>query len=150
MIRAVPNVAAMAPYALADLGPAGSVSLAQNESAFGPSPMSLKAGEVALAGAALYPDPDWSELREAIAGVHGLDAARVLCGAGSMELIGALIRAFAGPGDEVLGTDYGYLFVATACQQAGATHLKAAEPDLTVSVDALLAKASPRTRIVPW
>ncbi|MCU9849397.1 aminotransferase class I/II-fold pyridoxal phosphate-dependent enzyme [Defluviimonas sp. WL0024] len=147
MIRAVPNVAAMAPYALADLGPAGSVSLAQNESAFGPSPMALKAGEAALAGAALYPDPDWSELRAAIAEVHGLDASRILCGAGSMELIGCLIRAFAGPGDEVLGTDHGYLFVATACLQAGAGYVKAAEQDLTVSVDALLAKITSRTRI---
>lgn len=148
MIRAVPNVAAMAPYALADLGPAGSVSLAQNESAFGPSPKALAAGEAALAGVALYPDPDWSELRAAISEAHGIEATRILCGAGSMELIGCLIRAFAGPGDEVLGTDHGYLFVATACLQAGADYVKAAEPDLTVSVDALLAKFSPRTRIV--
>lgn len=148
MIRAVPNVAAMAPYALADLGPAGSVSLAQNESAFGPSPNAIAAGQAALADAALYPDPDWSDLRAAIAAAHGLDTAGILCGTGSMELIGCLIRAFAGPGDEVLGTDHGYLFVATACLQAGAGYVKAEEPDLTVSVEALLAKVSPRTRIV--
>ena len=46
MIRPVAPVAALAAYALADPAPPGTVSLAQNESAFPPSP------KVALAGAA--------------------------------------------------------------------------------------------------
>lgn len=148
MIRAVQNVAAMAGYALADLGDSRAISLAQNESAFAPSPKAIAAGQAALATATLYPDPDWRELRLAISSVHGLLAEDLLCGAGSMELIGCLIRAFAGPGDEVLGTAYGYLFVATACQQSGATYVQAAEPDLSVSVDHLLAQVTSATRIV--
>ena len=148
MIRPVQTVAGMAAYALADpLGP-GMVSLAQNESAFGPSPKALTAGQSALSGAALYPDPDWSDLRQAIAGVHRLAPDRILCGAGSMELIGALIRAFAGSGDEVLGTAHGYLFVATACQQAGAAYVTVPEPQFRVDIDLLLAAVTPRTRIL--
>lgn len=138
----------MAGYALADLGDATAVSLAQNESAFPASPRAILAGQAAMAGATLYPDPDWRDLRAAIAGVHGLPADGILCGAGSMELIGALIRAYAGPGDEVLGSAYGYLFVATACQQSGARYVRAPEPDLTVAVDLLLAAVTPATRIV--
>jgi histidinol-phosphate aminotransferase len=148
MIRVVPAVAAMASYALADLGDSSAVSLAQNESAFPTSPKAIAAGEAALASATLYPDPDWRTLRAAIGSAHGLDAEHILCGAGSMELIGCLIRAFAGPGDDVLGTAYGYLFVGTACQQSGARYVKAAEPELTVSVDLLLAAVTPATRIV--
>lgn len=148
MIRAVAGVAAMAPYALADLSCPGAVSLAQNESAFGPSPAAIAAGRAALADAALYPDPDWGDLRAAIAGVHPVGAGQILCGAGSMELIGCLIRAFAGPGDTVLGTEYGYGFVRTASAQAGAAFVGAPEIGLTVSVDAILDALTPGTRIV--
>lgn len=148
MIRAVPAVAAMASYPLADLGDSTAISLAQNESAFPVSPVALAAGQAGLADATLYPDPDWHGLRAAIAAMHGLPAADILCGAGSMELIGCLIRAFAGHGDEVLGTEFGYLFVSTACQQADATYVRPPEPEFTVSVDLLIDAVTPKTRIV--
>ncbi|WP_050603793.1 histidinol-phosphate transaminase [Ruegeria sp. 6PALISEP08] len=148
MIRPVPSVGAMAAYALADLGGAQTVSLAQNESAFPASPAAVAAGQAAMSDLTLYPDPEWPELRTAIAAAHGLDPARILCGAGSMELIGCLIRAFAGPGDQVLGTQYGYAFVASATAQAQAEYTVASEVDLTVSVNAVLAAVTPKTRIV--
>lgn len=148
MIRPVPSVAAMGAYALADLGGAQTISLAQNESAFPASPAALAAGQKALTDLILYPDPEWPDMRAAIAEVHALDPARILCGAGSMELIGCLIRAFAGPVDQVLGTQYGYAFVASATAQAQADYVAAPEKDLTVSVDAILAAFTPATRIV--
>lgn len=149
MIRAVPAVAGMDSYTLAELGGTDSVSLAQNESAYPASPMALAAGREALAQSAQYPDPDWRELRTAVAEVHPEVADHsVLFGAGSMELIGCLIRAFAGPGHTVLGSRYGYLFVGTAALQAGAAYETAPEPDFTVSVDALLDAVTPSTRIV--
>jgi len=148
MIRAVNTVAAMDSYALADLGEPGAVSLAQNESTFPPSPHALSAARTAMNGNELYPDPDWRELCTAIRETHPVDRAQILCGAGSMELIGCIIRAYSGPGDTVLGTQYGYLFVATAAQQAGSEYVRAPEPDLSVSVDAILSRVSPSTRIV--
>ena len=148
MIRPVPSVGAMGAYALADLGGSQTISLAQNESAFPASPAAVAAGQAALVDLTLYPDPEWPDMRTAIAEVHELDPTRILCGAGSMELIGCLIRAFAGPGDQVLGTQYGYAFVASATAQAQAEYLTAPEVDLTVSVDAILAAVTPATRIV--
>lgn len=147
MIRPVPAVAAMQPYALADLD-SGLLSLAQNESHLPPSTAALAAGRDALADQRLYPDPDWRRLRHAIAQTHALDPDSLLCGAGSMELIGSLIRAFSGPGDEVLAPQYGYLYVATACRQAGSSYRTAPETDYTVSVDALLQAVTPATRIL--
>ena len=148
MIRARPHIEAMAPYSLADTGDADIVSLAQNESAFPPSPDALEVGRAALMDAALYPDPDWADLRSAIGAVHGLAPESILCGAGSMELIGCLIRAFAGPGDRVLGTEHGYAFVATAAAQVRADYIRSREPDLQVSVDAVLEAVLAETRIV--
>lgn len=147
MINPVANVAAMAAYELADLQPT-LLSLAQNESAYPCSPLAIEAGRQALQDVHLYSDPDWLALREAIGRVHSLPVNQVLCGAGSMEIIAAIIRAYSRAGDEVLGTAYGYLFVATACKQAGSTYRQAAEPLLRVDVDELLSNVSEATRIV--
>jgi histidinol-phosphate/aromatic aminotransferase/cobyric acid decarboxylase-like protein len=65
-----------------------------------------------------------------------------------MELVGALVRAFAGPGDEVLGSAFGYAFLATAAQQANARHMVAPEREFTVSVDAIATAVTSRTRLV--
>jgi histidinol-phosphate aminotransferase len=148
MIKPVPHVGAMGAYALADLGGDGTISLAQNESAFPPSPAAIAAGVAALDQMPLYPDPEWPEMRAAIADVHGLDAAIILCGAGSMELIGCLIRAFAESNDRVLGTDYGYAFVASAVAQVQADYVRANEVNLTISVDDILAAVTSGTKIV--
>lgn len=151
MIRSRDHIADIAPYALADLEVSRGVqaiSLAQNESACSPSPRALAAASEAAVDGALYPDPEWKDLRAAIADVHGLDAGSILCGAGSMELIGALIRAYAGPGDTVLSTQYAYAFFQTATQLTGANYVAAAEQEFTVSVDALLESVTPMTKIV--
>ena len=146
-----PHVAALAPYALSDLSiPCGKrlISLAQNESAASPSPAALAAARAALTDAQLYPDPDWRALRAAIAEVHDLVPEHILCGSGSMELIGALASAYLGPGTRAATTAYGYLFFRTATRLAGAEIDLAPETDLTVDVEALLAMVRPETQIV--
>lgn len=148
MIRPCAYVAAMAAYALADLGGEEKPTLAQNESAFPPSPKAKAAGIAALDRAALYPDPDWQVLRDALAATHGVARDLILCGAGSMDLIDTVIRGFAGPGDEVLATSYSYLFVAAATARARATYVTVPETGFRVPVDALLAAVTERTRIV--
>jgi len=147
MIEAVPNIAAMAPYQLASLDDK-LVSLAQNESAFPPSQSVLEAAVLAMQSLSLYPDPDWKELRDSIAAVHNLDSDLLMCGAGSMELIGVLLQAFAGPNSEVVGSEYGYLFVATVCRQIGAQYQTVNEENYTVSVDRLLEAINKKTRVV--
>jgi histidinol-phosphate aminotransferase len=138
----------MEAYALADLGGSENLTLAQNESAFAPSPAALTAGKEALSRAALYPDPDWRDLCRTIANIHAVDPARILCGVGSMDLISGLIRTFAGPGNEVLGTQYTYLFIAAATAQAQATFVRAAETEFSVSIDRVLEAITADTRIV--
>ncbi|WP_164660600.1 histidinol-phosphate transaminase [Tropicibacter sp. Alg240-R139] len=148
MIKPVPHVAALGAYALADLGGAKTISMAQNESAFPASPAAIAAGRAAMTELPCYPDPEWRELRTEIAEIHKLEPDMILCGAGSMELIGCLIRAYAGPGDRVLGTDYGYAFVVSASAQVQADYVKAREVDLTVSVGDILDAVTSDTRIV--
>jgi histidinol-phosphate aminotransferase len=137
----------MSAFALADLGGHDRPTLAQNESAFPPSPRAVAAGCEAAGRSHLYPDPDWTVLRDTLASAYAVERDLILCGNGSMDLIACTIRAFAHPGSEVLATDYAYNFSAAATAQAGARFVKAPEADFTVSVDAMLAAVTPATRL---
>ncbi|MBY0431166.1 MAG: aminotransferase class I/II-fold pyridoxal phosphate-dependent enzyme, partial [Rhodospirillales bacterium] len=89
-----------------------------------------------------------TELRAALASQYGLDAGRIVCGAGSDELLGMLCRAYAGPGDEVLYSRHGFLMYPIAAKSCGAVPVAADETGLTANVDNLLAKVGERTKIV--
>ncbi len=124
------------------------IKLASNESALGPSPLAVEAYRRLASDLHRYPDGACTELRHALAAHHGLDAARMVCGAGSDEIIGLLARAYTGPGDEVLYTRHGFLMYPIAARTAGATPVAAPETDLTADVDQLLAHVTERTRIL--
>lgn len=151
MIEPQAQVAALAPYALAELTPPKGkrlISLAQNESCMPPSPRALAAAKEAMEVAQLYPDPDWTDLRAAIAEVHDIDPDRILCGAGSMELIAALLRCYVGPGRAVLSTRYAYAFFRTAALAVGGAYRFAEECDYHVDVDAILDALEPDVAVV--
>jgi len=119
-----------------------------NENALGPSPQAIAAYQAAARQLHRYPDAGAAGLRSALASRHGLEASRIVCGAGSDELIALLVRAFAGEGDEVLHSQHGFLMYALAARAAGAMPVAAPETALTADVAALLAAVTPRTRIV--
>jgi histidinol-phosphate aminotransferase len=151
MLKPNPTVASMAAYALPDISAAEGVEpivLAQNEHAFAPSAAVQRVVSEAVASGQLYPDTDWTELREAIASVHGLDAGRIVCGAGSMELMSSLMLAYMSADDRMLMTEYGYLFMRTLSKLVGAKLDVAPEIDYRVDVDGLLARLQPDTRLV--
>jgi histidinol-phosphate aminotransferase len=124
------------------------IRLASNENPLGTSPRAVAAYAAERDELHRYPDGAAEALRAAIGEAHGVEPARVVCGAGIDELIGLLVRAYAGPGDEVLYSRHGFLMYAIAAMGAGATPVTAAERDLTADVDALLERVSPRTRLL--
>ncbi len=124
------------------------IKLASNESALGPSPRAIEAARADAEVMHRYPDGHATDLRNALGAHHGLDPARIVCGAGSDELLQFLCRAYAGPGDEVLYTYHGFAVYPIVARACGATPVAAPEVELTASVDNLLAAVSPRTRIV--
>jgi histidinol-phosphate aminotransferase len=124
------------------------VKLSSNENPLGPSPLAVQAMQDAAAGMHRYPSSDHSALRTAIGEVHGLDPARVICGAGSDEIITFLCQCFAGPGDEVLYTEHGFAMYRICALAAGATPVEVKERERVTDVDALLAGCTDRTRLV--
>jgi histidinol-phosphate aminotransferase len=146
-----PGILDIAPYVGGESGLAGHrrvIRLASNENPLGPSTAAIEAYRALGTELHRYPDGGSGGLREAIGRRFGLDPARLVCGAGSDELIGLLTRAYAGPGDEVLYSRHGFLMYPIAAKSVGATPVAAPETNLTADVDALLAAVTPRTRIL--
>jgi len=121
------------------------IKLSANENPLGTSRAALEARAQAPA---LYPDPDSTALRAAIAAKHGLDAARVVMGTGSDELLNLAAQGYAGLGDEVIYVRYGFSVYDIAARRCGATPVVAPDADYGTDVDALLALVSEKTRVV--
>jgi histidinol-phosphate aminotransferase len=129
-------------------GVADVLKLSSNENPYGPSPDAKQAIADAIGQIHRYPNTDHLPLREAIAEVHGLDPARIICGVGSDEIIQFLCQAYAGPGDEVLHTEHGFAMYRISALAAGATPVEAPERERVTDVDALLAACTERTKLV--
>lgn len=124
------------------------MKLSSNEAALGPSPQAIAAYGPLADSLHRYPLGDSAELREAIAEVHGLEAGRIICGAGSDEMFALLCRAYVGAGDAVLHTVHAFAIFAIYAKSVGATPVAVPEKNLTADVDALLAAVTPDTKLV--
>ncbi len=122
--------------------------LSSNETPLGPSPAAIKAYQATGAHLEDYPDGSASDLREAIGRVFGLDPARIVCGAGSDDLLNLLARAYLSDGDEAIHTTHGFLVYPIATLGTGATPVVAPEKDYTADVHAILKRVTPKTRMV--
>jgi len=146
-----PGVLDIAPYVPGKSSARGGATLhklSSNETPLGPSPAAVAACRAAAEGLERYPDGAATVLRRAIGAVHGLDPDRIVCGAGSDELLNLLAQAYIGPGDEAIHTQYGFLVYPIAIRAAGGTPVVAPETEFTADVDAILARVGPRTRVV--
>ncbi len=124
------------------------VKLSSNENPYGASPAAIAAFRDVGDRLALYPDGGAVALRDAIAKAEGLDPARIVCGAGSDEILSMLCLAYAGPGDEVMHSAHGFLMYRLSALAVGADPVSIPERNLTADIDAMIAAAGEKTKIV--
>ena len=95
-----PGVLRVAPYvggAAPARGQEGVVKLSSNETPLGASEKAKAALAAVAEHLELYPDGASTALREAIGGVYGLNPERIICGAGSDEILSLIAYAYLGP-----------------------------------------------------
>jgi histidinol-phosphate aminotransferase len=146
-----PGVLAIQPYVPGKSSAPGVArihKLSSNETPLGPSPNAVAAYKGVAGHLQDYPDGAATALREAIGRAFGLDPARIVCGAGSDDLLNLLARAYLADGDQAIHTTHGFLVYPIATLGAGATPVVAAENNYTADVDAILSATTDRTRIV--
>ena len=130
------------------------VELGSNENPYGPSPLARAAIVDQLDSLHRYPDPLGADLKRALAAIHGVDPDRILLGNGSHELLMQLAQVFAGAGDDVVFSRYGFAVFALATQAADATAriVEALPRDhampLGHDLDAIADAITPATRLV--
>lgn len=142
------DIAAYVPGKEHAPGVARVFKLSANETPLGPSPRAIEAFRAAASQLERYPDGQAKALREAIAATFRLNAANILCGNGSDELLGLLCHTYLGPGDEGIVTEHGFLVYKIQITAAGAKPVTVKEKDCRVDVDAILAAVTERTKAV--
>jgi histidinol-phosphate aminotransferase len=144
-------IMAIAPYiagkSKADDGRAV-IKLSSNENPFGTPEAARVAYRETAQLLERYPDAAAVGLRDALASHYDLDAARIIYGTGSDEVLHLATGAFAGPGDEVIYVRYGFSVYPIATRRVGATPIVAPDKDYATDVDAILACVTDRTRVV--
>jgi len=150
-LKPQPGILEISPYIGGESALEGQdevIKLSSNEGPFGASPAARDAYRTIVDDIHRYPDGGAHELRRTIGEINALDPGRIVCGAGSDELISLLCQAYAGVGDEILHSQYGFLMYPIAARTVGAIPISAPEADLTADVDALLAAVTDKTRIL--
>ncbi len=146
-----PGVLEIAPYIPGKSsapGVAKVFKLSSNETPLGPSANAIAAYRAVGEHLEDYPDGSASALREAIGSAFGLDPARIVCGAGSDDLLNLIARAYLTDGDEAIHTTHGFLVYPIATLGTGAKPVAAPEKNFTADVDAILAGVTKKTKLV--
>jgi histidinol-phosphate aminotransferase len=150
-LKPKPGILSIEPYRPGESIVAGVeriIKLSSNENALGPSPRAIAALKKCAGEQHRYPDGTCEAVRTALGRHYGLAAERIVCGAGSDELISLLARAYAGPGEEVLYSEYGFIMYPISALGVGAKPVAAPEKALRADVKALLAGLTDKTRIL--
>jgi histidinol-phosphate aminotransferase len=130
------------------------VELGSNENPYGPSRLAREALLACLPDVHRYSDPLGTDLKRALAEQHHLQTSQLMLGNGSHELLMMIAQAFAGPGSEVVASEFGFAVYAIAAQAADARFKKAralAPSDQMArghDLESLAAAVSDATRLV--
>ena len=71
----------------------------------------------------------------------------IICGNGSDEILSMFANCFAGPGDEIIYSQHGFLVYPIAAKAAGASPIVAAEKDYKADVEEIIKVCSNKTKI---
>jgi histidinol-phosphate aminotransferase len=142
------DIAAYVPGKSKAPGVAKVFKLSSNETPLGPSPRAIAAYTSVAGHLHDYPDGSASELREAIGRAFGLDPERIVCGAGSDDLLHLLAYAYLTDGDEAIHTKHGFLIYPIVTLGTGARPVEVPETDYTADVDAILKAVTRKTKMV--
>jgi len=124
------------------------IKLSANESALGISP---KAKKLILNKKMIldkYPDGKSQDLRIAISKKYNCDFNKIICGAGSDEVIQMLCQLYLNPKDEVVVSEYSFLMYRIYAKIVGAKVLLAKEINFKVSIKEILKNITRKTKIV--
>src|SRR3989338_8705640 len=124
------------------------IKLSSNENALKSSKKALAAYKNHSNEVFRYADGSCALLHKALANKHKIDAEKIVCGAGSDELLALLTQAFAGIDDEIIYSKHGFLMYPISAKRVGARAIAVAEKNLKADIDAILVAITDKTKII--
>jgi len=124
------------------------IKLSANESALGVSPKVRKFLNNKNYTLSKYPDSKAKVLRKEIAKKFNCDFNKIICGAGSDEIIQIICQLYLKKSDEVIIPKYSFLMYRIYAQIAGAKVIFSKEKNFKVSVSEIIKKVTQKTKIV--
>jgi histidinol-phosphate aminotransferase len=153
---AMPGVRELRPYEpgkpLEELsreyGVSDAVKLASNENPLGPSPLAVEAIRAHVASLALYPDGAGYALKQKLAQRHRIQPEQITLGNGSGDVLDLAARVFAGPGREVVFSEYAFAVYPIATLAVSATPVRVPARGYAHDLNAMRAAVNERTGLV--
>ena len=124
------------------------IKLSANESALGVSPRVVKILRTKALLMSKYPDSKASNLRKEISKKYKCDLDKIICGAGSDEIIQMICQLYLKPSDEVIVPQYSFLMYRIYAQIVGAKVVFSKEKNFKVSINEILKKVTKKTKLV--
>ena len=131
-----------------EYGITGSIKLASNENALGPSPKAVAAIRDGLAMLHRYPDGSCHYLATRLARQLGVKPGELVFGNGSNEIIELLVSTFLSPGEEVITSHPTFLVYQKMVQAQGGVNRVVPLKDLRHDLDGIAARVTDRTRLI--
>ena len=125
-----------------------SIKLSANESALGVSPKVKKILSSKNINLSKYPDSKSKKLRKEISKKFKCDINKIICGAGSDEIIQMICQLYLKPSDEVIVPEYSFLMYRIYSKIVGAKVIFSKEIKFKISVNNILNKVTQKTKIV--
>ncbi|MDA7445452.1 histidinol-phosphate transaminase [Candidatus Pelagibacter ubique] len=124
------------------------IKLSANESALGVSPRVKKILQNKELLISKYPDGKAKNLRKEISKKFKCDFERIICGAGSDEIIQMICQLYLKPSDEVIVPQYSFLMYRIYAQIVGAKVVFSKEKNFKVSINEIIKKVTRKTKLV--
>ena len=123
------------------------IKLSANESALGTSPKAKKEINKKI-NFSKYPNSQSKELRLKISKKFNCKFEKIICGAGSDEIIQIICQLFLKEKDEVIVPQFSFLMYRIYSKNVGAKVIYAKENNYKISIQEILKKVSKKTKIV--
>ena len=124
------------------------IKLSANESALGVSPRVKKVLNNKKLVLSKYPDSKAQVLRKEISNKFKCDFNKIICGAGSDEIIQMICQLYLKPSDEVIVSQYSFLMYRIYAKIVGAKVIYSKEENFKISISEIIKKVTRKTKIV--
>ena len=124
------------------------IKLSANESALGISPKAKRLISNKNLILNKYPDGKSQNLRNSISKTYKCNSEKIICGAGSDEVIQMICQLFLNPKDEVVLPEYSFLMYRIYSKIVGAKVVFAKEINFKISIKEILKKVTKKTKII--